>query len=346
MIFSPLALLRKGVLPLYRLFSLVSLYTILLAILGYAAIFVFYAASSAWVVPFIASSSDNAVLSLDSQLTASHQALDVLTLNQEQAISVLATTRSQIAHLSSLDRELTRTIASQRTTWSDSASDLTALHTQKTADNAVLTEDAKRTKILKEIIEKNLAAGMITKGDAQAQIIQLDQFSTGTTDSKVAETLMMDTVRQHEMTDLSYLSVLGQKTQLEAQIAQLSTLLTTTEAQVRANKSTSETINTAISTAKSSPYFEVINSAKTLHLAIVPYSSRNKVKVGDPLYDCFLGMAICREAGHVLAVYTNEEVFEHPVLRINMRGYVVKIDADEKALRSKTLAVGAKPMLF
>ena len=55
---------------------------------------------------------------------------------------------------------------------------------------------------------------------------------------------------------------------------------------------------------------------------------------------------ICRRAGTVTAVFPNEELFEHPILRINMRGYVVKIDVDVDSMKSKTLAVGSKPFLF
>jgi len=343
---TPIALLRKAVLPLYRVFSLISLYAILLSIVSYGAIFVFYAASSSWVVPFIVNSSDTTVLALDGQLTTSQQALNALVLNKEQETQTLALTHTQIAQLSALDRELTSTLKEQRQTWSVSAGSLDDLHSQKTTDNAMLTGDVSRTNTLKAIIEKNLAAGLITKGDAQAQIIQLDQFTASTTDSKVAETLLTDTVRQHQMTDLNFLTVLGQKVQLEAQIGTLNTTVVTTESQLKQDTDTANTITKAIDTAKASPYFEVINSDKKLHLAVVPYNSRSTVKVGDPLYDCLLGIAICRRAGTVVAVYPNEEMFEHPILRINMRGYIIKIDADAKALTSKTLAVGSKPLFF
>ena len=280
--------LRKAVLPLYRTFALLSCYTILLAILGYGAAFVFYIASSGWVAPFIVSSTDDKVLTLTAQLTSSRQALAALKLNEAQSREILTTALSQVTELTALDQRLDATIRNQRQAWTGSTEELTDLHKQKKVDNSLLTQDATRTAALKEIIERNLAAGLITKGDAQAQIIQLDQFVTGTTDSKVAETLLTDSVRQHAMADLSFVSVLGQKAQLESQIAQLTTTVTTLRAAVKSDVDTINVLNTSVATAQQSPYAQVVNSSDKLHLAVVPYGHKG-VKVGDRLYNCLLG---------------------------------------------------------
>ncbi|MGC2448439.1 MAG: hypothetical protein WA477_12410 [Candidatus Sulfotelmatobacter sp.] len=338
-------LLRKAVLPLYRTFSLFSCYTILLAILGYGAAFVFYIASSGWVSPFIVNSTDDKVLTLTAQLTGSRQALAALQLNQAQSQDMLTTALSQVDQLSSLDRRLDATIRNQKRAWTGSTADLTNLHEQKAADNTLLSQDAGRTTVLKNIIEKNLAAGLVTKGDAQAQIIQLDQFVSATTDSKVAETLLTDSVRQHAMTDLNFITVLAQKAQLESQIAQLTTTVVTLRAALKSDVDTINVLNTSVATAQQSPYAQAVNSSTKLRLAVVPYG-HTRVKVGDPLYNCLLGTVICRRAGTVTAVFPNEELFEHPILRINMRGYIVKIDVDMDSMNSKTLAVGSKPFFL
>lgn len=146
------------------------------------------------------------------------------------------------------------------------------------------------------------------------------------------------------MVDVGTLDVLAQKASLEVLITQLDVIIKTSEEEMRVDRASIDTINRAVVVAKKSPYNDAING-KDLTLAIVPYGS-TPVNVGTPVFDCFLGMVACHNVGKVTAVYTNEQVFEHPILRINMRGYIVKIDVQKNAVKSKTLIVGGKPFLF
>ena len=343
---SIVSLLRKGVLPLYRTFSLVTLYGILLAILGYGLSFAFYIACGAWAVPFIVNNSDDKVLALLNDLTVSQSTINGLQLDYDRTQVVLASSTTQRAELVKLDRQLNSTIAEQKTVWAASSTSLSSSQGQKQQDNARLTEDITHSKDLRAIVEKDLAAGLITKGDAQQQIMALDQFLTSTTDSKVSETLLTDTVRQHQMSDISFIAILAQKAQLETQVSQLDAVIKVSAEQLDTDQKSIKQITAAMSTAKDSPMYEVSISPVKENFAILPYNDKNSVAVGAPVYDCLIGTIICHNVGKVTRVFPNEVMFDHPLLHITMRGYVVKIDVDEKAVKSQTLVVGHKPFLI
>lgn len=336
-------ILRRAALPIYRLFSLVTLYAVLFLIVGFVVTLVFYIGSASWMVPFMAHNSDDKVLTLLAQVTNGQQTISTLNVANSAAQENIAFTRTQLVGLTRLEKELDATIASQRTVWSASGDSLSGQSEEKRQVNQVLGQDASKSKELRAIIEKDLAAGLITKGDAQQQINALDQFLNSTTDSKVSETLLGDSIRQHYMTDINAASVLGQRAQLQVQIAQLVTQMTTSQHEERMNTAAIQAMQETIKTAKESPYYEAVTAGKML-LAIVPYD-KTPAQVGAPVYQCYVGMAFCRQAGTITAIYHNEEMFQHPVLRFNMRGYIVKIDVDEKASKSSTLFL-RKPLLF
>jgi hypothetical protein len=337
-------LLRRATLPVYRLFSLVTLYTVLLMIVGYALTLAFYISSGSWMVPFVAHNSDDKVLTLLAQVTNGQQTISTLSVANNSAQESLKFNRSQLGGLMKLEKQLDATINSQRTVWGVSGDSLSNTSEEKKQVNQALGQDASKSSDLRKIIEKDLAVGLITKGDAQQQINALDQFLNTTTDSKVNETLLSDSIRQHYMTDVSAVTILAQKAQLEVQIAQIASDIRTAEQQIAMNTLAMDSMRSTIQVAKQSPYYEAASTGKML-LAIVPYNDKNPTEVGAPVYTCFIGMAFCRRAGQITAVYKNEEMFEHPILRFNMRGYIVKIDVDDKSSKSTTLFL-RKPLLF
>jgi hypothetical protein len=334
------------VLPLYRTFSLVTLYGILLAILAYGFTFVFYIASGAWAAPFVVNSSDDKVLELINQITVSQSTINTLQLDYDKTKAVQTASLAQRRDLAKLDAQLIETIGAQKNVWVDSSASLTSSHATKQQDNARLTADLAHTRELRTIVEKDLAKGLITKGDAQQQIMALDSFMTAATDSKVNETLLMDTVRQHQMTDINFLAVLAQKGQLEMQISQLDTIIRTSDEELKTDQSSMATIQAAVTQAKDSPLYDATTSSDKQEFAILSYNDKDTVKVGVPVYDCKVGMTICFNVGKVTHVYRNEQIFEHPLLHINMRGYVVKIEVEDKSAKSSTLIIGRKPLWF
>jgi hypothetical protein len=345
--FDRINLMRKGVLSVYRVFSLVTLYSILFCILAYAGALLFYSASTSWIVPFMVTKSDISVLAIGGQLATSTQAVNALQLDYDKTVKTLIEAKAQEKSLGALNRQIDRTITAQKKVWAGPTVELKDYETQKKTNNAVLTQDTLTGKDLRRIIQKDLAEGIITKADAETELLQLDSFDNAATDSKIATTLLNDSVRQHQMVDISGLDVLAQKAQLEVLISQVRVVVETAEEELSLDRASIKVIDEVVKTATGSPFYSVIDAAKPVSLAIVPYNlDTPRLPQGAQVFDCFFGMVICRKAGTIKAVYTNEQLFEHPILHINMRGYIVAIDVDDDAAKSKTLIVGRKPFLF
>lgn len=158
---------RKAAVTVYRLVSFCILYGILFSIFAYAGAFLFYASSTSWIVPFSVANSDSNVLTIMSQLTTSSQAVNALQLDCDKTVKTLDESLTQKRNLVILDNHIDQTIKDQKKVWAKSATQLLSFGEQKTAANAVLTADTEKDKDLRRIIEKDLAAGVITKADAE-----------------------------------------------------------------------------------------------------------------------------------------------------------------------------------
>lgn len=340
------ALLRQCVLPLYRVFSMFSLYAILFLILGFSASIAFYTVSDSWAVPFNLKSTDDKVLVLTNQLMSAQASETMSKLDYEKTVALLAANKTQIEEYRRFEAQVLHTISAQKKDWLDSTKNLGSLEKEKQEDNAQLTADLAHQKILRDSIESELRAGLMTKTDAAATLSQLDTFRNSATDSRIAEVLLPDVVRQHKMSDLNTVSAFGLLVQVRAMIEQLQAVIVSQEEELKLDQSTIDSFEKVITTAKNSPYYEAVNADKNLQLAVLPYSGGTTIKEGEPVYDCLLGIALCRKVGSVVKVFGNEQMFEEPTLRINVRGYIIKLAVPETAARSSVLMIGRKPLLF
>lgn len=340
---------RKAFLPLYRFISLIILLVVLASVIGYGSACFYYIAGSSWILPTFMNASDDRVLTLTGQLTSSEQAQNTNQLALDQSTQLLALYTDQKGKLLQTYNELNSAIRSQKSIWSESAQQLAGLQNEKSAHNETLRADISHAKELRRIVDADLKAGLIPKGDAQQQIIQIDQFLASVTDQQVTETLMTDSVRQHQMTDIGAAATITQKVEIQNQLALIDTQILGARSAISTAKENLKVLHEAITTAKNSPYYEAVNNpTDKLSLALAPYPNFNKpsAEVGDPVYYCYLGVVACRKAGTVTKVYMNEVTFQHPILRYNMRMYVMKISVDARAMKSTTLVVGRKPFLF
>jgi hypothetical protein len=338
--------LRKAIVPIYRTVSMITLYGILFCIIGYVGMLVFFVMGNNWAVPFIVTSSDVKVLQLTSQVTSGQQTLNALKLDYDKTAETIQVSLKLRNEVNNLYNQFATTIRAQKSEWGTSANLLSNMNAQKSSDNAVLLQDGHYAADVRKIIEQDLARGLISKGDAQQQILALDQFQTNTTDSRVTETLLLDSVRQHTMTDINAASVMAQQVALRGQIQQLDATIAIAQNELATDIKSINDAQTAINTAKESPYFDAVNSKTKLFFGVMPYNAEKTVSVGENVYSCYVGLFFCSKVGTVQAVYRNEEMFEHPVLRVNMRGYIIKLIVDESAAKNKTLMVGSKPAFF
>jgi hypothetical protein len=224
--------------------------------------------------------------------------------------------------------------------------ELTGLIERKRSDNIKTDGMIDQLAILNTAVDHDLAAGLMTKGEAAQQRATIMQFSNSLTDSKVGELMLRDSVRQKTTTDLDTLTALSKQVDLKSQIVQLDVNIHIGEQQIRTDETQITTITQAIEIAKKSPYF-IATQGNRLHLAFVPYDNESSVTLGAPVYDCYLNMIACRKVGKITSIFTDEQHAAHPIFNTPLRGFFVQLDLTNiKSAKSKTLFIGGKPLWF
>lgn len=337
--------LRKGVVPLYRIFSMLSLYGILSGIIFFGVLFVFFLGSNSWVAPFVVTPSDVPVLAIISQVTASQATIDALQLDYKAADENAQFDKSQLKQLFALNKELRTKLGKQSVEWAGATQDLNKYDTEAKGNIDTVMKDVNNGEELRRLVKRDLVAGLITNEDALATYSSIDMLAINTTAAKVAENDLKDSIRQHKMDDITSLTVEGQAAALEFQLAQLYSSIRTDEQHMAADLETIATIKRAVATARTSPYYLAVND-KAIQLGVVPYDANSALKTGEPIYNCKAFIVLCHQVGSVSAVYPNELVFENPLSKTNTRGFIIEMQIDNNAMRSKALMVGRKPLWF
>lgn len=337
----------KWVVALYRVFAIITLYAVLLGVLGYGFIMGFYAINTSWAAPVILSPSDDKSLDFTQKLVTSKQSLEDLKVDVNRLQGSVTEMTQHRASLVALEPELQTAIARERTHNRATGPQLSQLDQQKQTDNAKTQAVMAQVKEVEANIDKDLAAGLITKGDAATQRVALNQAQTAFTDSKINEVLLTDSVLEKNTTDTKSLDVLDKQAELKSEIAQLDIALNVAQKQIQEESQQIDRLKTAIATAKQTPYYLSVSGGSKIYFAFVPYDNRNSVTVGAPVYDCYLNMVACRKVGTVKQIFTGEEHAIHPIFRTDMRGFMIQMELDHpESAKSKTVFLNRKPLFF
>jgi hypothetical protein len=337
----------KFVLTLYRIFAVTVLYLVLLGILAYAFVMGFYAINSSWAAPVILSAVDEKSLDFRDKLVTSQQTIEDLKVDVQKLDSGVEEMTVHRDALLALEPQLTQAIARERSHNRASGPQLAELDKQKQADNAKTQKVLAQLKELEANINKDLAAGLITKGDAAAQLSALNQTQSAYTDSKIAEVLLTDSVLQKTTTGTDSLDVLEKEAELRSEAAQLDVAINVAQKQIHEESQQIDRLRQAITTAKQSPYYLNATGGQRLYFAFVPYDNQGSAVAGAPIYDCYLNMIACRKVGTVSQIFKGEEVAVHPIFKTNIRGFLVQMKLDHhESAKSKTVFMGRKPLLL
>lgn len=335
------------VLTLYRVFAITVLYLVLIGILTYAWIMGFYAVNSSWAAPVILSASDEKSLDFREKLVTSQQTIEDLKIDTNKLSEGLTEMKSHRGALLALEPQLREAIDREKAHNSATGPALQQLDQQKLADNAKTQKVLAQLKGLEANINKDLAAGLITKGDAAQQLSALNQAQDAYTDSKIGEVLLTDSVLNKTTTSTDTLDVLEKQAELQSEVAQLDIAINVAEKQFGEESRQVDRLRGAIQTAKQSPYYLNASGGKTLYFAFVPYDNEARAIVGTPIYDCYLNMVLCRQVGTIKAIFTSEEQAIHPIFKTQIRGFMIQMNLDHPgSARSKTVFLGRKPVLF
>jgi hypothetical protein len=251
------------------------------------------------------------------------------------------------AALLALQPELQAAIIRERKHNQATGPQLLDLDKQKQSDNlktqAVLTQ----VKEVEATIDKDLAAGLITKGDAATERAALNQAQSSYTDSKIGEVLLTDSILEKTTTDTKSLDVLNKQAELISEIAQLDIAVGVAQKQLHEESQQIDRLRQALATAKQTPYYLTASGDNTVYFAFVPYDNRNNVSSGSSVYDCYLNMIACKKVGTVKQIFAGEEHAIHPIFRTDMRGFLIQMQLDHpESAKSKTVFLNRKPLFF
>ena len=337
----------KLVLTLYRVFAIAMLYLVLLGILAYAFVMGFYAVNTSWAAPVILSASDEKALAFREQLVTSQQTIEDLKVDSQKLQSGVDEMKKHRAALLALEQPLQQAIAREQAHNKAAGPELAALDSEKKNDNVKTKAVLEQLKDLEAAVNKDLAAGLITKSDAAAQLSTLNQAKNAYTDSKIAEVLLTDSVLDKTSVGTSSLDVLEKQAELRSEAAQLDVAINVAQKQLTEESRQIDRLHQAIATAKQSPYYLHATGGQTLYFAFVPYDNRASATVGAPVYDCYLNMVVCRKAGEVKQIFTGEQDATHPIFKTQIRGFLIQMNLNtNESAKSKTVFLGRKPLVF
>ena len=337
----------KSVVTLYRIFGILTLYLVLFGVIGYAFVMGFYAVSTSWAAPVILSPSDDKSLDFTEKIVTSKQTLEDLNVDKKRLDQSITEMTGHRTSLLNLEPELQAAIAREKAHDRTTGPQLSQLDQQKQADNLKTQDVITQVKLVEAAIDKDLAAGLITKGDAATQHAALNQAQTSYTDSKISEVLLKDSVLEKTTNGTKSMDVLDKQAELKSEIAQLDIAINIAQEQVREESKQIDRLKTAIKTAKQTPYYLSTSGGSTVYFAFVPSDNQGSVSVGAPVYDCYLNMVACRKVGTVKQIFSGEEHAIHPIFRTDIRGFMVQMELDRpESAKSKTLFLNRKPLFF
>ncbi|MGB6744534.1 MAG: hypothetical protein WBE38_12890, partial [Terracidiphilus sp.] len=299
----------------YRIFAIVVLYLVLIGVIAYAFVMGFYAVNSSWAVPVILSAQDEKSLDFREKLVTSQQTIEDLRVDTGKLASGIAEMKAHRASLVPLEPELEQAILRERAHDRVTGPELAALDKQKLADNATTQEVLDQLTSVQTSIQKDLAAGLITKSDAATQLAALNQTADSYTDSRIAEVLLTDSVLDKTTIGTNSLDVLEKQSELRSEASQLDVTIQVAEKQLQEETRQIERLHEAIATAKQSPYYLNAAGQQRLYFAFVPYDDQASATLGSPVYDCYLNMIACRKVGVVKQIFPGEEQATHPIFK-------------------------------
>jgi len=335
------------VLTLYRIFAIAVLYLVLFGILAYAWIMGFYAVNTSWAAPVILSAADEKSLDFREKLVTSQQTIEDLKVDSQKLQTGLTEMKDHRGALLALAPQLRDAIARENAHNRATGPELSQLDQQKQADNTKTQKVLAQLKEVESNINEDLAAGLITKGDAATQLSALNQAQGAYTDSRIAEILLTDSVLDKTTTNTNTLNVLEKQAELQSEVAQLDIAISVADKQLFEESRQIVRLREAITTAKQSPYYLNASGGQTLYFAFVPYDNQAHAVVGGPIYDCYLNMILCRNVGTVKQIFAGEEQAIHPIFKTQIRGFLIQMTLDHvESAKSKTIFLGRKPVLF
>jgi hypothetical protein len=333
---------RSLLLLLYRYFALVILYGVLAAVVFYVALIGFYIGSSSWAAPVILSRSDSASLSMLAQVLTSRSQLEYFSIDCAKLEKSLEEMKQHRAALVKIDSQIDSAIARENSVAKKTGSELQSLDARKETDNAA--NEKLGTKSVRDQISQDLAAGLISKGDAEVARLAVAEASNTFTDAAITEVLLRDQITEHNSTATTRLETLSKRAELKSEIRQLDITIDSSDTQLLSEKGQISALKQALAAAEENPIYEVLfKNPKTF--LFVPYGTN--MQAGSSVYHCALGLLACSKVGHVTRIFPGEVQGVNPLFKDTIRGVMAEVElSDPEVAKAKVLFFGRPLWIF
>jgi hypothetical protein len=342
-----LTVIRKSFIWSYRIAAIFTLYGVLVGVFAYVFLMAFYASNHSWVAPIIISPVDDKSLDMTVKMLQTEIGAEALVLDVKKLQASLPELRQHRAALIALAPRMVAALARENAHNVFTGQELSTLSRDKHNDNVKTAPVMEEVRLVEAQIDKDLNAGLITKGDAAVAHTSLNQSQATFTDSKIAEVMLKDTILQKTTTTTTLLDTLGKQAELRSRVSQLDISIDTAERQILVEQQQIDTMRRVLNMARRTPYYQAITRSKNVNFAFVPYSNKVSVHIGSPVFECYLNVIVCRQVGTVKAFFSEEQHAVHPLFRTDVRGFLVEIELTHPdSAESATLLLNRKPFFF
>lgn len=338
----------------YRLVGFIFLMGLIVSILWYGFTLLFFVGSSSWSVPLILSPHQEKVIAHLEHVLALEQQVT----NTNSEILVFEQTIAHKKHLLKINQQLlsriNESIKTQSKDYRNQSQRLSRLSQEKNATVKELRQLALMSTTKEAVIAEELKLGLITKQEAFSTRISTNQLHASLVDAKAgmyelkhrsldyahaAQTL------NGSANDLKSMDKVIKRAELENQISQLKIDILSLYLSIDHLKNNNRKKSKALTLIKQSPY--ILATRKPTTVASVPYSNLKHLKLGSPIYSCYLDMLLCYKSGQIVAIYPAEEYFNHPVFKSEIKGQLIGISFyKESDAHKKLLFLNSKPLFI
>jgi len=356
-----MTIFQKLFINLYRGLAVIILSAVLLSAFAYFFLLIFFGLNSGWGAPVILTKSSPRIAQMASQILQAEQLVEKLNIEIKTSQEELLLMQRQHGEMGQLAQRFEASIEQQKKIDEEMSSKLSQLSREKSNSDAMLAQAARENRILRQQLEKELKAGLLTREAATRSKAQMaaaeaslhaalsgGRASTATMQYQATNLGNEVATLDGESSSTKALENLARLTQLHTEIGQIALRMNRAKRELAAKQHEMGKLQNLLKTLAHSPYHRAATSDHQSHtFAFVPYDNQHRAKKDTPVYACILKVIWCSRVGYVTAVTADEERVRHPVFPSDVRGFLVDLNLDNiSAAKEKVLFFENKPLLF
>jgi len=356
-----MTIFQKIFISLYRGFAVIILSAVLISAFLYFFLLIFFGINSSWGAPVIITKSSPRIAQMTSQILQAEQMVEKLNIEIKTSQEEVLLMQRQHGEMEKLAQRFEISMEEQKKVDEGMSKKLSQLSKEKNNADALLAQAARENRALRQQLEKELKAGLLTReaaARAKAQMVAAEASLQAALSGGRASTATM----QYQATNLGNevatldgdssstkaLENLARLTQLRTEIGQIELKMNRAKRELAVKQQEMEKLQNLLKTLAHSPYHRAATSDHQSHtFAFVPYDNQHWAKKGTPVYACILKVVWCSKVGSIAAVTADEERLRHPVFPSDVRGFLVDLNLENiSSAKEKVLFFGNKPLFF